>query len=224
MSKNNRGIPAYTGLTAADSSVPAADGVDGGLSTDVVEVTTPVVSTPAPAPSAPPPVERPPVTPPAAIPADDYITVLTKNKTEGSVAMKSAIASVEQYLLGMKPGKTIVPSSGALIQYLFWKSLLAIINQTPANEFKAVWGMVIAIVREHRSGTFLPKYTTRFSADWKWGQSTISTYMRLLHLMTETANPDNTIAKVSASIDLDKVMDDYFISSGRDNLHTYYSV
>ena len=216
-------MPAYAGLTAVDSSTAGGEVVD--VTELTIEEVAPVdITPPTVVDMTPPPaVERPPVTTPTPLPVDDYVTILTKNKTEGTVAMKSAIASVEQYLLGMKPGKTIPPTSGALIQYLFWKALLSIINQTTPAEFKDVWTMVIAIVTEHRAGAFMPKYTARFSAEWKWGSASLSTYMRLIHLMVHTADPTKTRADVLKDIDLDKVMDDYFTSQGRDNLHTYYS-
>lgn len=139
-----------------------------------VEEAAPVAAAPADAPvvAAPAPAEVQPMILPVHV----------------GLVGQSAIASLQQYVINMKPRTPIEPGTGARHQQSLYRALINIIDKT-GNDFEPVFGAALQLFHNHADGAFHEKHVFRFMEHVQLSPDERTAFQRLLNMMKLAADP-----------------------------------
>ena len=165
-----------------------------------------------------------------AVTATPVVTVAVASTEEELIAKLKAlnvstvsvfVDTFENYVQHMAPGVPVSNDDGAKLQYGLWKAFQTLINNTPVENFKVVWGNVLSLCMLHSGGALGERYAFRFAAQWSQQVTQLTAYQALLNLVNLTANP-NTRAVGLKQIDLNRALATGYTERGRQNLLSFY--
>jgi hypothetical protein len=169
-------------------------------------------------------VEAPTVETKGPVALTEFEAFLEKIRTEGTVSQKNLVISFETYMTQLAPGKVIDPNVGARAQYTFWKVLFNVIENSPQEEFKRQWNIVLAFFNNHSKETnqiFHPRKVFRFFEFWINGDDELNAYQRVLNLIQLTADPSEREAGLKR-VDVSRALETKFTEVGRARLLGFY--
>ena len=118
------------------------------------------------------------------------------------------VYKIEANLIGyseaMAIGKPITPEEGGKWQYSLYKTILGILNNQNAEEFKAEMQTLLQYFFQNKDNIFNEKFIYRFPAQWPGSQTEFNLYRRVVFVLIQTANP-KTRSKEAGKLNLEKV-------------------
>lgn len=151
----------------------------------------------------------------------EFETFVSQIKELKSNHVKQLVATIEQYMIDMKPGRVIDFNAGARSQYQFWKSIEQIVEQSPEDEFRRLWSILLAYFNEYKSGVFNTRYVFRFSEYWHQGEEQLQSFQCMLNLIILTCDPA-TRADGLKRVDLNRTLAKTFTEMGRQRIVGFY--
>lgn len=202
-------------------------------------VTAPVVP-PTPVAPVAPVVPPTPVTPPApAAPLAGLVQAVVKEtvvsnetpftvridaiKESGTNQEKSLVAALDAYVDFMKPGAPVAPDRGVKQQYTLWKTILALAENAPKEQFNALWNILLAYFDNYKDGVFHDRYLFRFIDQWIWSENDLKAMQNIFNLLQLTANPAKRKEGL-ARVQLEKTLATGINDEGRDRINLFYLV
>lgn len=140
---------------------------------------------------------------------------------QGTPEQSGLIAKLNNYLEDMKPGKPMTGESGVVKQFQLWRTIFSTIENSPIEQFKSLWSIVLAFFHEYSEGVFHESYVYRFSEHWKHSKQELDGFQRILNLIKVSADP-KTRANTAKQVDLDKTLAQPFSEEGRNRLLSFY--
>lgn len=117
------------------------------------------------------------------------------------------VYKIEANLIGyseaMAIGKPITPEEGGKWQYSLYKTILGVLNNQNAEEFKAEMQTLLQYFFQNKDNIFNEKFIYRFPAQWPGSQTEFNLYRRVVFVLIQTANP-KTRAKEAGKLNLEK--------------------
>lgn len=212
---------------AVETPAPAAAPVIVNATPTVIEaapVATPSLTTQFTATSVVVEVQAPTVETKGPVALTEFEAFIEKIRTEGTVSQKNLLVSFENYMTQLAPGKVIEPNAGARAQYTFWKVLFNVIENSPQEEFKRQWNIVLAFFNNHSKETnqiFHPRKVFRFFEFWINGDDELNAYQRILNLIQLTADPAERESGLKR-VDVSRALESTFTEVGRARLLGFY--
>lgn len=128
---------------------------------------------------------------------------IAKINTSGSTREKFVIASIQSYIDQIGVGRPIDIDVGVRAQQSLYRTILNIVNSD--EDFTNAFKLLIAFVREHRTGVFADTHAFRFFEFAKPGQEWTTTLSNLLALLIVASGVNNkrdvhSIIKVSKAV------------------------
>lgn len=211
---------------------PVIPGPLGPVTAPVAPVAPPVLPTPAPAPVQPAPVTPAPVAPAPIAPvvqetvisnATPFTARIDAIKESGTNQEKALVAALDNYVDKMKPGAPIAPEQGVKQQYTLWKTILALAENAPKEQFSALWNILLAYFDNYKEGVFHDRYLFRFIDQWIWSENDLKAMQNIFNLLQLTANPAKRKEGL-ARVQLEKTLATGITDEGRDRINLFYLV
>lgn len=167
------------------------------------------------------------ITPPEVVdtPAQPELTAFQKKLAEvlakGTVEQVSLITKLNAYIEEMKPGKPMSGDQGVIFQHQLWRTIFTTVENSPADQFKNLWSIILAFFHEYADGVFHESYVYRFSESWKFSKIELDGFQRIINLLKVSANP-KTRGETTKQVDLDKTLSLPFSEEGRNRLLNFY--
>ena len=145
---------------------------------------------------------------PAVIEAPQAAPVETKpapviQSEKGFKPVYKIEANLIGYSEAMAIGKPITPEEGGKWQYSLYKTILGVLNNQNAEEFKAEMQTLLQYFFQNKDNIFNEKFIYRFPAQWPGSQTEFNLYRRVVFVLIQTANP-KTRAKEAGKLNLEK--------------------
>lgn len=153
--------------------------------------------------------------------ATDFSSFIQGFKENGTVAQKSLISGIEQYMRNMAPGVPVDFDSGAKFQHTFWKLISGVAESAKPDEFKKLWSILLAYFNEFKTTVFHERYVYRFSENWVWSQTDLNGFQRILNILHLTCDP-NTRALGLKQVSLDRSLSEGFSDDARQRIVGFY--
>lgn len=148
--------------------------------------------------------------------------IVDEIKVSGSDAQIALVNSFENYIEKMKPGLTIDGKDGAINQYRLWLAIKRILEVDPKSEFKGLWILALAYVRENLNGVFAPQYCYRFTKSWTRSQTELNGLNSILNLMITTYDLSKR-TQVHKQVNIDYAMSQGFNDEARSRIWGFYN-
>lgn len=192
----------------------------------VVEVSEPEVVATAEVKVETPKVEpvaenKPVVEKKQPVEVSDFNSLIQGVKDNGTTKQKILISAIEKYMVDMQPGKPVGGDAGARFQYMFWKTLSEVIEQSNQEEFKKSWNIILAYFNQFKTGVFHDKYVFRFAEFWAWNEGELNAFQRILNLIKLTCNPAERQVGLK-QVSLERSLAEGFSDDGRQRILTFY--
>ncbi len=142
-------------------------------------------------------------------------------RSKGTTHQKNLVSALDSYVEKMHPSQTPTDDEGARHQYNLWRALIFVIDQSPQDEFKKLWYIVLAYFEEYKQTVFHDRYVFRFSEFWQWSDDQLTALQRLINIIKLTCNVD-TRAKGLKQVDLNRSLDTGITDIGRQKLVSFY--
>lgn len=139
----------------------------------------------------------------------------------GTEAQKQLIYSFKRYIAAMAPG---VPTDGPVSvrhQYMLWKTISSVIENSPAEEFKKLWNIILAYFNTYKDGVFHERYILRFSEYWHYNIDELNAFQRIINVIKLTADPETRL-KSLREVSLSRSLAEGFSEAGRTRLLGFY--
>lgn len=122
--------------------------------------------------------------PATAFPIISDLNALVEDiKKNGSDAQKALVSSLEKYIDAMSPGKRIEGKDGMMKQYSLWRAIKRVLEDDPYVEFKGLWIILLAFVKENIKGCFAHTHRYRFTEYWTRSQAELDGLNNILNLL-----------------------------------------
>lgn len=141
---------------------------------------------------------------------------------EGTRAQKSLIASLDRYLTKMKPGMPVNPDEGARNQYMLWRTIQGVIENSSTEEFKKLWYIVLTYFNNYKTEAFGERYVFRFSEYWVQSEEELKAFQRILNLIILTAD-SKTRTKSLSQVSIPRTLEEGFSELGRQRILSFYN-
>jgi hypothetical protein len=151
----------------------------------------------------------------------DFETQMNGFKQNGTVAEKSLISGIEQYMKNMAPGKPIDFDVGARQQYQFWKLISGLAENSKTEDFKKLWSILLTYYKKYKTGVFHERYVFRFSENWVWSESELHGFQRVINVINLTCDPAERISGLK-QVSLDRSLSEGFTDDARQRIVSYY--
>lgn len=199
----------------------------------VIEQAVPQVVVP---PAPPAPVAAPVITPtptpavkplqaaakPAQAPqATNFAAMIASVKENGSSFQQNLVAALETYVEDMAPGKRHLPDDAAMKQYTLWVTIRNAVNDSPVEEFKNLWALILAFFVEYAEKALHERFVFRFAEHWRWAKQELDGFQHILNLIKLTADPKVRAVGLKR-IDLDRALVLPITDEGRQRLIKFY--
>lgn len=151
--------------------------------------------------------------------AAEFSSLVATIRKTGTASAVTLVSFMETYVERMKPGK-ITPSSE--IQHMqsgLYDQLINVIEFSPANEFKRLWNIAIAFVKQYGDSAFSPVYYSRGAKDWKRDPQQFTTLTNLLNLLQVSATDMETL---NEQVSVSAVMANGFSEEARGRMIGFY--
>jgi hypothetical protein len=159
----------------------------------------------------------------APTPAIEEFSKFVENiKRSGSVAEKALVVSLSQYSELMAPQMPISPTEGVRQQFILWKTLYTLIENSEINEFKKLWAIVLRYFHNYENGVFHDRYVFRFFEQWDRDLVELRSFQKILNLIKLTANP-NTRQINLKQVSLNSTLSTSFTEPGRQRVIVFYT-
>ena len=152
---------------------------------------------------------------------DNLATIVDEIKRTGTIAQKSLVSSLEKYIEKMSPGIQVKPEDGAIRQYALWRAIKRILEDDPANEFKGLWTILLAYVRENVKGCFAHTHRYRFTEYWTKSQAELDGLNNILNLLVIASNPEIR-TRIGKEVKLSYTLLNGFKDEARRRVFSYY--
>lgn len=163
----------------------------------------------------------------ANVPSSAYpvINNLDKLKEDiyknGTDAQRNLVSSLEKYIAAMKPGVAISGKDGALKQYSLWRAIKRILEVDPFVEFKGLWTILLAYVKENVNGCFAHTHRYRFTEHWTKSQAELDGLNNILNLLVIGCE-DNARLGIDKEVRLEYTLLNGFKDEARKRVFSYY--
>lgn len=180
----------------------------------------------------PGPVQPAPVAPAPAAPvvqetvvsnATPFTARIDAIKESGTNQEKALVAALDAYVDFMKPGAPVAPERGVKQQYTLWKTILALAENAPKEQFNALWNILLAYFDNYKDGVFHDRYLFRFIDQWIWSENDLKAMQNIFNLLQLTANPAKRKEGL-ARVQLEKTLATGINDEGRDRINLFYLV
>ena len=152
--------------------------------------------------------------------AGDFQATINKLRVSGTPSEVALIVAFDNYIENMKPGAPLDSNTGVSFQYKLWNAMFRAIEESPAQEFNKLWGIIVAYFREHHKGVFGGRYVNRFSEYWTRSLDELAAFQQLTNLLDVViTNPQN----VNKLVSIHRVVEKGFTEVGRGRLISLYS-
>lgn len=121
----------------------------------------------------------------------------------------------------MSPGIQVKPEDGAIRQYALWRAIKRILEDDPANEFKGLWTILLAYVRENVKGCFAHTHRYRFTEYWTKSQAELDGLNNILNLLVIASNPEIR-TRIGKEVKLSYTLLNGFKDEARRRVFSYY--
>lgn len=151
--------------------------------------------------------------------AAEFSSLVATIRNTGTASAVTLVSFMETYVERMKPGK-ITPSSE--IQHMqsgLYDQLINVIEYSPANEFKRLWNIAIAFVKQYGDAAFSPVYYSRGAKDWKRDPQQFTILTNLLNLLQVSATDLETL---NEQVSVSAVMANGFSEEARGRMIGFY--
>lgn len=142
-------------------------------------------------------------------------------RISGTTHQKNLIQALDLYVDKMHPSQTVSEDEGARHQYNLWRALIFVIDQSPQDEFKKLWNIVLAYFEHYKQTVFHDRYVFRFSEFWQWSDDQLTALQRLINIIKLTSNQEDR-AKGLKQVDLNRSLDTGITDIGRQKLVSFY--
>ena len=180
-----------------ETSSPDPQAVGITIYADPVPETTYTQSTPQPSPVQPTTVQSPPVSPP-------------------QTTMLPIQAELVAFAQAINPKKPVDPRW----QYGVFQLLRTVIQNQDVDAFHTQWTAILNFFHTSKGTAFSDMYMLRFSDDWPGSDTEFTSFRRLVHLASETADPQ-TRRKNAMAINMGRVTEGFTEEAGN-RLTGYY--
>lgn len=168
----------------------------------------------------------------------DFQNLIDRTISQGDPISLKILDFMDSYLKDMKPGsaltnfkmdasdKVTTKRMGAVAaqrQLKFFKSLMDVIENTPAEDFKKNWIIILSYFYRYKNEAFGERYVNRFAEFWDTNDDRLKAFQRLVNLITLSANPAERHLAIQR-VNLPKTMELEFTESGRNNIGQFYAV
>ena len=156
-----------------------------------------------------------------APPLEEFEAFVKQVAEIDSKHIQSLVSSINDYVKGMKPGLIMDPNTGARNQYWFWKAIVTAVENTPDEEFRRMWNILLAYFNQYKNDVFGVRYVYRFSEHWNQSEDDLNAYQRILNLIILTCDPETRSTGLK-QVDLDRTLDKIFTETGRQRVIGFY--
>ena len=156
-------------------------------------------------------------------PPSDFETIIANFKQTGTANERALIAKLEEYIQNMKPNTQISWEDGHRHQYTLWKTLRLIIENTPADQFRQSWNIILMFFNKFggRGEVFHGTKVFRFSEMWNRDEVELAAFQNLLNLIILTCNPATRKSSLK-QVSLEKTLKQKFSEAGRQKVIAFY--
>ncbi len=144
---------------------------------------------------------------------------LTKDNTLAQVILETMYKYEEK----MKPLTPVNKMEGALQQTTLYNTFLRVLKIENYRLFKKNWEIILSRFYENPNDVYSGKYTARFINDFKGTKEDLNFYLRLLVLISASADP-NKRHLLHKTVSVTKVIGNVSNDTIRRNIQTYYDV
>ena len=173
-------------------------------------------------------VEAAPITPvviDTTVAPTTFAAKINNLKEKGTSAQKALIENIEQYVANMGPGVQVSNENGARIQFRFWTILRNVINNTPSEEFKANWTLLLEFFKHYSTdkgyGALGSLSIYRFAAYWTQSIELLTQFQAVLCLIENSIDADSATIKMDKRFNFNKLAGE-ITEQGRSRLINYY--
>ena len=150
----------------------------------------------------------------------DFQGTINKLRVSGTPSEVALIVAFDNYIENMKPGVPLDSNTGVSFQYKLWNALFRVIEESPAQEFNKLWGIIVAYFREYHGGVLGGRYVNRFAEYWTRSLDELAAFQQLTNLLDVViTNPQN----VNKLVSIHRVVEKGFTEVGRGRLIGLYS-
>lgn len=187
--------------TASEEVVVATEVVD--TKQEAIESAAPMVYTPK--------QEAAPIAIKTIPPTTQVNTVNTS--TPKMIPVQTELLTLSQMLIVGKP-------VDGRWQYTLLELLRGVIEKEQPEGFDRVWGAVLMFFHRSKSTLFSELHILRMGDNWPGSENDFTVYRRLIHVITETANPE-TRQEAAKRINM-AMATTHLSETGRNRLISYY--
>ena len=212
---------AMDAYNAALAAIPVEQPIVDGTLSELTKEATPVVVKTA-TPKVVVPVAMPVVgkdTKTTAV-SFDFEGIISKIKASGTLAERTFVVQIEQYITAMQPGKPMTSEVGARNQIALWRTIFNCIERTE-EEFHKIYSLLLAYFEQYKDGVFHERYVFRFAEMMTLPPEELATYQRTINLIKITCSPLGRNQSLK-QVDLSRTLKDVFSEPGRQKLLTFY--
>lgn len=152
----------------------------------------------------------------------EWTTLLADMKIHGTNTQKYLIDFLGQYVVKMAPGKRVASDEGVNMQRGLWSHILVLLNDCPSDEFVSGWMTLLRYAYYYRDGAFADTHVFRFQDDRSWNQTDLTTFSRLLSVITRTSDPTK-LKNTLKTIDFTRLPIDSLSPLGHQRITAFYN-
>lgn len=142
-------------------------------------------------------------------------------KQSGTSNQKAVISSLETYIATMNPSMVVTEDNGAKQQYNLFKAIHNVLENSPPDEFKKTWNIILAFFNEYKNTVFSDRYIYRFSEYWQWSEDHLTAFQRLINIIKLTCEPSTRTAGLR-HVDLDRSLAVGISDNARQKVTNFY--
>lgn len=208
-----------TEMTTEEVTVTEAPTEEVAAVVETVKAEEPVVA--APVVVATPAVSGTVVKTDTQSTGSDFSSLVSQMKKSGTLAERTFIVQMEQYIDLMKPGKPVTAEVGARTQTALWRTILGVIERS-GEEFQKLFNLLLAYFEEYKNDVFHERYIFRFSEMINMPPEELAAYQRIINLIKVTCSPLGRNQSLK-QVDLNRTLKDGFTEQGRQKVLAFYN-
>jgi hypothetical protein len=150
-----------------------------------------------------------------------FTDTVAKIKVSGTVAQRSLVAQLEQYLTSMKPGMPVEASTGSRNQTSLWRTIQNVIDRS-GDEFTSLYSLLLAYFEAYKDDAFHERYVFRFAENITMPADELATYQQMINLIKLTASQKGRDVALR-QVDLGRTMKSNISEAGRQRVLGFYN-
>ena len=157
----------------------------------------------------------------AAVIAGSFVDTVAKIKVSGTVAQRSLVAQLEQYIAAMKPGMPVEAAAGSRNQTSLWRIIQTVIDRS-GDEFTSLYTLLLAFFEAYKDDAFQERYVFRFAENITMPADELATYQQMINLIKLTCSPKGRDVALR-QVDLGRTMKSNISEAGRQRVLGFYN-